>query len=76
MNVTTTLRQEIHAYIDAMPDKNLQALKPLFSVLAKPKYVIETDLTDEELAIIAEGDTHFKEHPEDFVSLESLRRTT
>jgi hypothetical protein len=74
MNATTTLRQEIHAYIDAMPDKNLQALRPLFSVLAEPKYVIETDLTDEERAIITEGDKHFKEHPEDFVPLETLQR--
>ena len=34
--------------------------------------VIETDLTDEEKKWIEEGDRHFKEHPEDFVPLESL----
>jgi hypothetical protein len=74
MNAATTLRQEIQSYIDAMPEKKLRVLKPLFSVLAEPKYVIETDLTDEERAIIEEGDKHFKEHPEDFTPLESFRR--
>jgi len=34
--------------------------------------IIETDLTDEEMSIIEEGDRHYKEHPEDFVPLESL----
>jgi hypothetical protein len=44
------------------------------SYLADRRVVIETDLTDEERAIIADGDRRFKEHPEDFVTLESIRR--
>ena len=35
--------------------------------------VIETDLTEEEHALIAEGVKRYYEHPEDFVSLESLQ---
>jgi hypothetical protein len=36
--------------------------------------MLETDLTEEELAIIAEGDREFEEHPENFVPLESISR--
>jgi len=35
--------------------------------------IIETGLTAEELAIIEEGDRHYKEHPEDFVPLENIQ---
>jgi predicted Zn-dependent peptidase len=70
----TTLRQEIHAYIDAMPDRNLQALEPLLSVLAEPNYVIETDLTDEEHLLIAESVERYHKDPSSFVPLETLRR--
>jgi hypothetical protein len=69
----TALRQELHAALDTMPERNLAALKPLFSVLAKPLYIIETDLTSEERAIIADGEREYREHPETFVSLESLQ---
>ena len=34
--------------------------------------VIETDLTDEEKKLIQEGRKHYREHPEDFVPLESI----
>jgi hypothetical protein len=37
----TALRKQLHGYIDAMPEKNLAALKPLLSVLAEPLYTIE-----------------------------------
>jgi hypothetical protein len=35
--------------------------------------IIETDLTDEEHALIEEGVKHYHEHPEDFVPLESIQ---
>jgi hypothetical protein len=35
------LRKELHAFIDAMPESNLYALKPLLAVLAEPPYTIE-----------------------------------
>ena len=65
----TILRKEIHSMIDTIPDRSLAALKPLLSVLAEPLYTIETDLTEEEIAIIEEGRKEFKEHPENFISL-------
>ena len=63
------LRKEIHGIIDAIPVRNLHALKPLLSVLAEPAYTIETDLTPEEIAIIDEGIQEFRDHPENFISL-------
>jgi hypothetical protein len=68
------IRTEVHALIDALPERALYALRPLLSFLAETgPLIIETDLTDEERAIIAEGDRLFKEHPETFVPLESIR---
>jgi hypothetical protein len=72
METATVLRKELQDYIAEMPERHLFALKPLLSELAEPLYTIETDLTGEEKAIIAEGDKEFKEHPEHFVPLESL----
>jgi hypothetical protein len=43
----TALRKKLHEYIDIMPDKNLAALKPLLSVLAKPLYTIEPATPEE-----------------------------
>jgi hypothetical protein len=38
----------------------------------RKEFTVETDLTDEERAIIAEGSKRFKEHPEEFVRLEDF----
>jgi hypothetical protein len=72
--MTNTIRQELHTYLDEIPDRNLYVLKPILSLLAGPDYILETDLTEEERAIIAEGDREFEEHPENFVPLESISR--
>jgi hypothetical protein len=40
----------------------------------KRNRLLETDLNDEERAIIAEGDREFEEHPENFVLLEHISR--
>ena len=58
--------------IDDLSERNLHALRPLLTVLADEPMVIETDLTEEEHALIAEGVKRYHEHPEDFVSLESI----
>ena len=68
-----TLRKELHNLIDNMPERKLNALRPLFDILVDDEVIIETDLTDEEKAIIEEGDKHYREHPEDFVPLESIK---
>jgi len=73
-NTATTIRQELHSIINTMPERKLNALRPLFEVLIDDDNIsIETDLTDEEHALIAEGVQHYHEHPEDFVPLESIQ---
>ena len=67
------IRREIHSLIDTMPERNLYALRPLLNALVDGPVIIETDLTDEEKAIIEAGDKHYREHPEDFVPLESIQ---
>jgi len=66
------VRKKLHTFIDALPDYSLAAVEPLLSYLADEPLIVETDLTTEEQAIIAEGDRHFEEHPEDFVPLKSI----
>ena len=66
------VRKELHTLIDTLPERKLNALRPLFDVLVDDETIIETDLTDEELVIIAEGDRLYKEHPENFISLEDI----
>ena len=81
---TTTLRQELHNFIDIMPERKLSALKPLISLLMEEEYpigvedipeseiVIETDLTDEEHAILAQEAARYRAHPEEYVTLDSV----
>jgi hypothetical protein len=76
MTETTMIREELHTFIDAIPERSLYALRPLISFLAEDtgigEIMIETDLTDEEHAIIARGVEQYHEHPEDFVTLDSI----
>ena len=68
------IRQELHSLINTMSERKLNALRSLFDVLNDDDtVVIETDLTDEEHALIEEGVKHYHEHPEDFVPLESIK---
>jgi hypothetical protein len=48
------MRKELHSIIDAMPDQSLPALMS-FIAEAYWKPVIETDLTEEEHALISAG---------------------
>jgi hypothetical protein len=68
-----TARQEIIEYISEMPDHELEALRPLFRLIkSNDAIVIETDLTDKEKRIIADGMEEYKAHPERAVPLEVL----
>ncbi|MDR1465189.1 MAG: hypothetical protein LBJ11_07830 [Oscillospiraceae bacterium] len=49
------IRQEVQDYIDLLPDLQLEALKPLLTLLARDSFTVETDLTEEEKAVIQQG---------------------
>ena len=56
----TAIRKEIIDYIDDIPDSKLEALKPILTLLADEIIVVETNLTDEEKAIVSEGSIKYK----------------
>jgi len=68
MNTTSiAVRRELKKYIDAMPESNLEIVRPMLSFLAmNAPIVIETNLTADEKAVIREGRKERKEHPENF----------
>jgi hypothetical protein len=68
---TTAVRKELKRYIDAIPESNLEIVRPMLSFLAgnqaqSKTLVIETNLTAEEKAVIKAGRKERKEHPENF----------
>ena len=63
----TTIRRELKRYIDAIPESNLEIVRPMLSFLAESQnIIIETNLTAKEKAIIKTGRKERKEHPESF----------
>ncbi|MCL2111559.1 MAG: hypothetical protein FWH32_04850 [Clostridiales bacterium] len=63
----TALRQEVIDYIKDIPEPELEALRPVLRLLASPdRLVIETDLTDEEKAIIDAGRIEWETNPQSF----------
>ncbi|MDR2505056.1 MAG: hypothetical protein LBD16_03005 [Oscillospiraceae bacterium] len=73
----TAIQQEMHEYIDDLPDDKLYVLRPLLRLLRggmDDELIIETDLTDEEKQIIAEGRKEYLEHPETFVKFSDILR--
>jgi 16S rRNA C1402 (ribose-2'-O) methylase RsmI len=70
----TALRNELHSFIDIIPERKLHVLKSLLSVLAEEPFVIETDLTKEEKEIIADGRREYAEHPESFTPWSKVRK--
>ena len=71
------VRKKLHTCIDEMPDYCLSSVEPLLSYLAGESAArwsaIETNLTDEEKKWVLEGRNQYREHPEDFVPLESIQ---
>jgi len=64
------LRKEIHGYIDCLSENELEAIKPILTLLADEPLRIETDLTEEEREIIAAGMEEYKKGG--FIPLESI----
>lgn len=66
------IRKEVHSFIDILPDEKLAALKPILTLLVDNEpLIIETDLTDEERAIIAQGREEYAQGG--YVSLDSIQ---
>ena len=68
-----TLRKELKNYIETMPEHNLHVLKPLLKQLAEPLYIVETDLTAEEIAMIDERMKDYKTKPKSWVTLKEIK---
>lgn len=54
------VRKEVLDCIDRLPDSKLEALRPILRLLTNDAPVIETDLTEEEKAIIRAGREEYK----------------
>jgi len=71
------IRRELKRYIDAMPESNLEVVRPVLSFLAgsyTEPLTIETNLTLKEKAVIKEGRKERKEHPENFTPWEKIKK--
>lgn len=64
------IRKEILEYIENISDSKLEALKPVLAILADESIIVDTDLTEEEKAMIAQGREDYKKG--DFISLDSV----
>ena len=78
MNTATTIRSELKSYIDAIPESNLEIVRPMLSFLAgnhaiNEHLVIETNLTAKEKAVIRAGRKERKEHPENFTPWATIK---
>jgi hypothetical protein len=70
----TAVRQELHTFIDTMPEQSLSALKPLLSYMTclANATVVETNLTAEEQGLIATGLHEYTKNPTNFIPLENI----
>ena len=68
-----TVKQEILAYIDDIPESKLIALKPLLFALADESIVVESNLTDEERTLINAGMAEYEANPHSFVPLDKVK---
>ena len=73
-----SIRRELKRYIDAIPEHNLEIVRPMLSYLAgnqdiNEPLVIETNLTADERAVIKAGREERKKHPENFTSWAAIK---
>jgi len=75
----TELRQEIYGYIDRLPERSLETLRQFFRAFTElveanaERLVIEHDLSDDEMAIIDEGEKEYRTNPHSFITLDELK---
>lgn len=72
MTETLRIRQEVHSLIDVLPEQGLFALRPILDILVDCNYDDDV-LTADEKEMIDDSDRRYREHPEDFTSLEDFK---
>jgi len=68
----SAIKKEMQDYISVLPDNALLALKPIITLLVAEEPIVETDLTEEEKAIIVRGRIEYEKNPGNYVPLESI----
>jgi hypothetical protein len=63
------LKEQVHQYIDMLPIDQVVVINELLTILISNDTVVETDITEEEHAIIEASRELFRTNPESFVSL-------
>lgn len=73
----TLIRRELKRYIDAIPENNLEIVRPMLFFLAgnqaNDPLVIETDLTAAEKVVVKAGRKERREHPENFTPWSTIK---
>ena len=71
----TAIRQRLRDYIDIMPEHRLAVVEPILATFADEAddFIIETNLTPEEIAICEAGRKEREEHPESFTDWEIVK---
>jgi len=74
MNTAAAVRKELKRCIDAIPEKQLEIVRPMLYFLAENQpVVIETDLTAEEKAVVRAGKKERRTAPENFTPWAEIR---
>jgi hypothetical protein len=69
------LKKQAHFFIDLLQYNQIMVVNELLSLLVEENtpLIYETDLTEEEKAIIAKSSRDFEQDPDSFTSLSDLR---
>ena len=59
-------------YIETLSESKLQMLLPIMAELAKPQYIVETDVTPEEIAMVDERMKDYEKDPCSWISAQDL----
>jgi hypothetical protein len=65
------LRQQINSNLDLLPYNKVLIISELLSAMTDDDtYYIDTNLSEEDHAAVEESKREYKEHPENFISLD------
>ena len=69
----SVIKKEMQEYINVLSEQTLMALKPIITLLVAEESIVETNLTEEDKAIILRGRTEYAKNPNAFISLDQLQ---